>query len=33
LFEHHRDLVMGDCPLSGEPSSPQCVLSGEKAPY
>ena len=33
LFEHHRDLVMGDCLLSGEPSSPQCVRFGEKAPY
>lgn len=33
LFEHHRDLVMGDCLLSGEPSSPQCVRFGEKSPY
>ena len=33
LFEHHRELVMGDCLLSGEPSSPECVRFGEKAPY
>lgn len=33
LFEHHRDLMMGDCLLSGEPSSPECVRFGEKSPY
>ena len=33
LFEHHRDLLMGDCLLSGEPSSPECVRFGEKSPY
>lgn len=33
MFEHQRDLMMGDCLLSGEPSSPQCVRFGEKSPY
>lgn len=33
LFEHHRDLMMGDCLLSGEPSSSECVRFGEKSPY
>lgn len=33
LFEHHRKLMMGDCLLSGEPSSPECVRFGEKSPY
>jgi succinyl-diaminopimelate desuccinylase len=33
LFEHHRDLLLGDCLLSGEPSSPECVRFGEKSPY
>jgi succinyl-diaminopimelate desuccinylase len=33
LFEHHRDLVMGDCLLSGEPSSAECIRFGEKSPY
>jgi succinyl-diaminopimelate desuccinylase len=33
MFEHRRDLMLGDCLLSGEPSSPQCVRFGEKAPY
>jgi succinyl-diaminopimelate desuccinylase len=33
LFAHHRDLMLGDCLLSGEPSSPQCVRFGEKSPY
>ena len=28
LFRHHRDLVLGDCLLSGEPSSPHCVRFG-----
>jgi succinyl-diaminopimelate desuccinylase len=32
MFEHHRDLMMGDCLLSGEPSSPLCVRFGEKSP-
>jgi succinyl-diaminopimelate desuccinylase len=33
LFAHHRDLMLGDCLLSGEPSSPLCVRFGEKSPY
>ena len=33
MFEHRRDLMLGDCLLSGEPSSPQCVRFGEKSPY
>ncbi|WP_144186386.1 M20/M25/M40 family metallo-hydrolase [Elioraea rosea] len=33
MFEHQRELMMGDCLLSGEPSSPQCVRFGEKSPY
>lgn len=33
MFEHQRHLMMGDCLLSGEPSSPQCVRFGEKSPY
>ena len=33
MFEHQRDLMLGDCLLSGEPSSPQCVRFGEKSPY
>ncbi|MBV9785892.1 MAG: M20/M25/M40 family metallo-hydrolase [Acidisphaera sp.] len=33
LFEHHRALMLGDCLLSGEPSSPLCVRFGEKSPY
>jgi succinyl-diaminopimelate desuccinylase len=33
MFQHQRDLMLGDCLLSGEPSSPQCVRFGEKAPY
>ena len=32
MFEHKRDLMMGDCLLSGEPSSPLCVRFGEKSP-
>ena len=32
MFENHRDLMMGDCLLSGEPSSPLCVRFGEKSP-
>jgi succinyl-diaminopimelate desuccinylase len=32
MFEHHRDLMLGDCLLSGEPSSPLCVRFGEKSP-
>lgn len=32
LFTHHRDLVMGDCCLNGEPSSAYTVRYGEKAP-
>jgi succinyl-diaminopimelate desuccinylase len=32
LFNHHRDLVMGDCCLNGEPSSAYTVRYGEKAP-
>jgi succinyl-diaminopimelate desuccinylase len=33
MFEHKRDMMLGDCLLSGEPSSPQCVRFGEKSPY
>ena len=33
LFQHHRELMIGDCLLSGEPSSPECVRFGEKSPY
>jgi succinyl-diaminopimelate desuccinylase len=33
MFEHQRALMLGDCLLSGEPSSPQCVRFGEKSPY
>jgi succinyl-diaminopimelate desuccinylase len=33
MFEHQRELMLGDCLLSGEPSSPQCVRFGEKSPY
>ncbi len=33
LFEHHRELMLGDCLLSGEPSSPSCIRFGEKSPY
>jgi succinyl-diaminopimelate desuccinylase len=32
LFENHRELIVGDCLLSGEPSSPLCVRFGEKSP-
>ncbi len=32
LFEHHGDLVRGDCCLNGEPSSAHTVRYGEKAP-
>src|SRR5215475_11783928 len=32
MFENRRDLMMGDCLLSGEPSSPLCVRFGEKSP-
>jgi succinyl-diaminopimelate desuccinylase len=31
LIEHHRELVLGDCVLNGEPSSPYTVRFGEKA--
>lgn len=33
MFEHQRELMLGDCLLSGEPSSPQCVRFGEKSPF
>lgn len=33
LVEHHRDAVLGDCVLNGEPSSPHTVRFGEKAVY
>ncbi len=33
MFEHQRAWMMGDCLLSGEPSSPHCVRFGEKSPY
>lgn len=33
MFEHKRELMLGDCLLSGEPSSPLCVRFGEKSPY
>jgi len=33
LVEQHRDLVLGDCVLNGEPSSPHTVRFGEKAMY
>jgi succinyl-diaminopimelate desuccinylase len=32
MFENKRELMMGDCLLSGEPSSPLCVRFGEKSP-
>ncbi len=32
LFEHHPELVRGDCCLNGEPSSAYTVRYGEKAP-
>ena len=32
LMEHHRDEVLGDCCLNGEPGSPITVRFGEKAP-
>ncbi len=32
LFDHHPDLVRGDCCLNGEPSSAYTVRYGEKAP-
>jgi succinyl-diaminopimelate desuccinylase len=32
MFEHRRDRLLGDCLLSGEPSSPLCVRFGEKSP-
>jgi succinyl-diaminopimelate desuccinylase len=32
MFENRPDLMMGDCLLSGEPSSPLCVRFGEKSP-
>lgn len=32
LFEHHPQLVRGDCCLNGEPSSAYTVRYGEKAP-
>jgi succinyl-diaminopimelate desuccinylase len=33
LVEHHRDEVLGDCVLNGEPSSLHTVRFGEKSPY
>jgi succinyl-diaminopimelate desuccinylase len=32
LMEHHRDEVLGDCCLNGEPSAPITLRFGEKAP-
>ena len=32
LMEHHRERVLGDCCLNGEPSSPWTVRFGEKGP-
>jgi len=32
LMEHHREKVLGDCCLNGEPSSPYTVRFGEKGP-
>jgi succinyl-diaminopimelate desuccinylase len=32
LMEHHRDEVLGDCCLNGEPSSPYTIRFGEKGP-
>jgi len=32
MFQHQRQLMLGDCLLSGEPSSPLCVRFGEKSP-
>ncbi len=32
MFAHQRELMLGDCLLSGEPSSPLCVRFGEKSP-
>ena len=32
LMEHHRDKVLGDVCLNGEPSSPYTVRFGEKGP-
>jgi succinyl-diaminopimelate desuccinylase len=33
LVEHHGDLVLGDCVLNGEPSSPHTIRFGEKAMF
>ena len=33
LIQHHKDEVLGDCVLNGEPSSPHTVRFGEKAIY
>jgi succinyl-diaminopimelate desuccinylase len=33
LVKEHRDEVLGDCLLNGEPSSPYTVRFGEKGPY
>jgi len=33
LIQHHKDEVLGDCVLNGEPSSPYTVRFGEKAVY
>ena len=33
LVEHHRDEVLGDCVLNGEPSSPHTIRFGEKAMF
>jgi succinyl-diaminopimelate desuccinylase len=33
LVEHHRDEVLGDCVLNGEPSSPYTIRFGEKAMF
>ena len=33
LVEHHGDLVLGDCVLNGEPSSPYTIRFGEKAMF
>ena len=33
LIQHHKDEVLGDCVLNGEPSSPYTVRFGEKAIY
>jgi succinyl-diaminopimelate desuccinylase len=33
LVEHHGELVLGDCVLNGEPSSPHTIRFGEKAMF